>query len=268
MYAMTLNCDNWAGAESKTVLSVLSHECFLLFLYWVPYRTINFEYESNCGLPATYVCRIIRQKFHAHLLFGPHSKQLPPLSLLRMYLSFITPLTSRGNLTHLNTFSESRTKRTCSTSPVMRADSRDASLKRKRYNPGDRVVMFDGVCAMCNAGVDIVMKFDKENQFKFAALQSETGKALAHKFGCPSDLSTMVYIEDNQAYIKSDAMLRVGRRLGWAFALPSELALLAVPKPIRDYVYTDLIAKQRYSMFGKRDQCRFVEPGQEHRFLD
>ncbi|PXF48594.1 hypothetical protein BWQ96_01763 [Gracilariopsis chorda] len=121
---------------------------------------------------------------------------------------------------------------------------------------------------MCNAGVDLVMKFDKNNQFKFAALQSETGKALAQKFGCPSDLSTMVYIEDNQAYVKSDAMLRVGRRLGWFLALPSELALLAVPQAIRDFVYTDLIAKHRYSMFGKRDQCRFVEPGEEHRFLD
>lgn len=149
-----------------------------------------------------------------------------------------------------------------------RAVQRDELLQKKGYRLGDNVVIFDGVCAMCNSGVDFVMRNDTRGQFKFAALQSDTGKALTEKFGCPSDLSTMVYVEGDQAYVRSDAMLKIGRRLGFTLALPSELALLAVPKPVRDYVYTNIIAKNRYSMFGKRDECRFVEPGEEHRFLD
>lgn len=121
---------------------------------------------------------------------------------------------------------------------------------------------------MCNSGVDFVMRNDTQRQFKFAALQSETGKALAEKFSCPTDLSTMVYVEGDKAYVTSDAMLRIARRLGWFMALPAEFGLLLIPKKLRDYVYTDVIAKNRYSVFGKRDVCRFVEPGEEHRFLD
>lgn len=148
------------------------------------------------------------------------------------------------------------------------AAARDAMLHRKGYRPGDNVVIFDGVCAMCNSGVDFVMRNDSSQQFKFAALQSETGIALAEKFDCPTDLSTMVYLEGDSAYVRSDAMLRIARRLGWYMALPAELGLLLVPRRLRDFVYTDIIAKNRYTVFGKRNECRFVEPGEEHRFLD
>lgn len=159
--------------------------------------------------------------------------------------------------------------RAASTKPSAEpAAARDALLHRKGYRHGDKVVVFDGVCAMCNSGVDFVMRNDTARQFKFAALQSETGKALVEKFDCPTDLSTMVYVEDEQAFIRSDAMLRIARRLGWFMALPAELALFIVPKRVRDFVYSDIIAKNRYAVFGKRDECRFVEPGEEHRFLD
>ncbi|CAN8062717.1 unnamed protein product [Agarophyton chilense] len=162
----------------------------------------------------------------------------------------------------------SRMRFLCCVSPTQGKESRDELLRRKGYRPGDNVIMFDGVCAMCNAGVDFVRRYDTRNQFKFAALQSQTGQALTEKFGCPSDLSTMVYIEGNEAYLRSDAALKIGRRLGWYFSLPAQIGLLALPKPFRDFLYTDVIAKNRYSVFGKRDECRFVEPGEEHRFLD
>lgn len=158
--------------------------------------------------------------------------------------------------------------RRLSTSTSQVVADREKLLRAKGYRPGDKVVIFDGICAMCNSGVDFVMRNDTRREFKFAALQSETGKALAEKFNCPTDLSTMVYVEGDKAYMRSDAMLRIGRRLGWIMSLPAELALLIVPKRVRDFVYTDIIAKNRYEVFGKRDECRFVEPGEEHRFLD
>lgn len=146
--------------------------------------------------------------------------------------------------------------------------ARDKLLYAKGYRPGDKVVIFDGVCAMCNSGVDFVLRYDTRRQFKFAALQSETGKALAEKFDCPTDLSTMVYVEGDQAFVKSDAMLKIARRMGWVWALPAELALLLMPRMLRDFVYTDVIAKNRYEVFGKRDECRYVEPAERHRFLN
>lgn len=144
----------------------------------------------------------------------------------------------------------------------------DAMLRRKGYRAGDSVILFDGVCAMCNSGVDLVMRYDSKDQFKYAALQSETGKALTEKFRCPTDLSTMVFIEGEKAYVRSDAMLKIGRRLGWFFSLPSELTLFMVPKRARDFVYTDIIAKYRYDVFGKRDECRVPEPDRRDKFLD
>lgn len=152
----------------------------------------------------------------------------------------------------------------CSRPEYRRADELLAS---KGFEPKrDRVVIFDGVCVMCNGGVDFLLKWDTANQFKYAALQSEAGQALALKYNAPRDLSTMVYIEGEQAFVKSDAMLKIGARL-FAVAPAARLALIAVPKPLRDWLYSNVIAKNRYDLFGKRDECRLVEPGMEDRFL-
>jgi predicted DCC family thiol-disulfide oxidoreductase YuxK len=143
----------------------------------------------------------------------------------------------------------------------------DALLAAKGFDPAsDRVVVFDGVCVMCNRGVDFCLRWDTAKQFKYAALQSEAGRALTLKYGAPRDLSTMVYIEDNTAHTRSEAVLRIGQRL-FAFAPLARLALLTVPRPARDWFYTNVVAKNRYDVFGKRSECRVVEPGQEDRFL-
>jgi predicted DCC family thiol-disulfide oxidoreductase YuxK len=143
----------------------------------------------------------------------------------------------------------------------------EALLAAKGFVPSkDRVVVFDGVCVMCNRGVDFLLRWDSARQFKYAALQSEAGQALALKYGAPRDLSTMVYIEGERAYVRSDAVLRIGARL-FGFAPAARLALLTVPRPMRDWFYTNVVAKNRYDVFGKRDECRLVEPGQEDRFL-
>lgn len=118
---------------------------------------------------------------------------------------------------------------------------------------------------MCNRGVDFVLRFDTAKQFKYAALQSDSGRALSIKYGAPRDLSTMVYVEGGEAHVRSEAVLRIGANL-FPFAPAATLAM-TFPRPMRDWLYTNVLAENRYQVFGKRDTCRLVEPGMEDRFL-
>lgn len=143
----------------------------------------------------------------------------------------------------------------------------DTILSNAGYNPGDRVLLFDGVCVLCNAGVDFVLRYDGDAAFKFAALQSDVGMRLLERYGAPNDLSTVVLLEGDRAYTKSDAVLRAGRALGFPFAPPAQLALLAIPAPLRDALYTYGLAKNRYALFGQKDECTLMRPEHRDRFL-
>lgn len=145
--------------------------------------------------------------------------------------------------------------------------SDDEYLRQKGYKRGDRVLLFDGVCVMCNAGVDFAIRNDPQKKLKLAALQSDVGKVLLRKFDAPTDLSTVVLLEGDTAYIKSDAVLRAGRHLGWYLGMPAQLALVTIPKALRDHVYSEWVAKNRYDWFGKKDECRLVDPKHRSRFL-
>lgn len=140
-------------------------------------------------------------------------------------------------------------------------------LRSKGYERGDVVLLFDGSCVLCNAGVDFVLAHDESRRLKFAALQSDVGRMLLHKFDAPRDLSTVVLVQDNQAFVRSEAVLRVGKLLNWYLAAPSQLALMAVPKPLRDLFYSNVIAKNRYDWFGRKDECRLVDEENRSRFL-
>jgi predicted DCC family thiol-disulfide oxidoreductase YuxK len=102
---------------------------------------------------------------------------------------------------------------------------------------------------------------------QYAALQSESGRALLEMYNAPTDLSTMVYVSDGVAHTRSEAMLLIGKQLGFVFGPPAQLTLLAVPRPLRDWAYTNLLAKYRYDVFGKREECRVADPGDEDLFL-
>lgn len=146
-------------------------------------------------------------------------------------------------------------------------DSIEETLQKSGYKSGDTVLLFDGICMLCNAGVDFVLEKDTSEQIKFAALQSQVGQALLEKFDAPKDLSTVVFIENNKAYIKSEAVLRVGRHLNWYFSVPAQLALLGVPKPVRDFLYSNVLAKNRYQWFGEKEECRLLDDQHRSRFL-
>jgi predicted DCC family thiol-disulfide oxidoreductase YuxK len=134
--------------------------------------------------------------------------------------------------------------------------------KKKNKN---LVLLFDGVCNLCNGLVQFVIKRDRAGQFRFGALQSTAGRKFLKKFKLPvSDLETLVLVKDGKALIKSTAGLTMLRELGGFWGL--FYVFIIVPAFIRDGVY-DLIARSRYSIFGKRKICMIPTPDLKSRFL-
>lgn len=141
--------------------------------------------------------------------------------------------------------------------------------------PDTSLVLFDGVCNLCNASVLFIIDRDPAARFRFAALQSDAAAdALASvsaevpeqaaDSGAASGADSIVLIQDGRVYQRSDAALRIaqGMRRPW----PLLGALLFVPRPVRDWVY-DLIARNRYRWFGRRDTCRVPTPELKGRFV-
>ena len=118
--------------------------------------------------------------------------------------------------------------------------------------PDDDVILFDGVCVFCSRWVRFVADRDKARRFRFTAIQSAYGTRLAQALGIdPDDPDTNAVIHGGLAYKKSDGALTVLSLLpGWGFAR----IFFAVPRPVRDAVY-NLIARNRYRIFGKFDAC-------------
>ncbi|TDK59292.1 thiol-disulfide oxidoreductase DCC family protein [Bacillus salipaludis] len=129
----------------------------------------------------------------------------------------------------------------------------------------ERIVLFDGVCNLCNHSVQFIIKRDVSGKFKFASLQGETGNRMITKYGLAPDLNSFVLIENDKVYMKSTAALRVCRELKGAWKLFA--ILMMIPTNIRDYIY-DIIAKNRYTWFGKKNSCMLPSPELKKRFLD
>ncbi|NUN99300.1 MAG: thiol-disulfide oxidoreductase DCC family protein [Saprospiraceae bacterium] len=131
---------------------------------------------------------------------------------------------------------------------------------------GGPILLFDGVCNLCNASVQFILKRDRKGIFRFASLQSPTGQALLRFAGLPTDeINSTVLFENGTPYLRSDAGLRVVRRLsgGW----PLLYGLIAVPRPLRNRIY-DWIAHNRYRWFGKQESCLMPAPEWKSRFID
>lgn len=128
------------------------------------------------------------------------------------------------------------------------------------------VLLFDGVCNLCNRSVQFVIKKDKKRIFRFASLQSELGMHVMQQYGLPvSDLNSFLLLENGKLYTKSTAALRLTRKLGGGW--PLLYAFMIVPKFIRDGIYS-WIARNRYKWFGKRDACWLPTPELKTLFLD
>ena len=128
------------------------------------------------------------------------------------------------------------------------------------------VLLFDGVCNLCNGVVQFIIPRDPAGQIHFAPLQSEAGRALQSEHGLPPDaLDSVVLVEGDTVYRKSDAVFRVAELLGWPYSAAS--VGQAVPRSIRDAAY-DFVADNRYDVFGRKDSCMVPDEDVSERFLD
>ena len=128
------------------------------------------------------------------------------------------------------------------------------------------VVLFDGVCNLCDSAVQFIIKHDKKNNFLFASLQSETGQKLLQQYNLPlSDFNSFILIQNNRPYTKSTGALKVAKKLNALW--PILYLFIIVPKFIRDGVY-NWVAKNRYKWFGKKDECMIPTQQLKARFLN
>jgi predicted DCC family thiol-disulfide oxidoreductase YuxK len=127
-----------------------------------------------------------------------------------------------------------------------------------------RIVLFDGVCNVCDAAVNFIIDHDRDGRFTFASLQSDVGRRLCREHGIPEDFDTIAFIEDGKAYTRSAAVLRIAKGLDGAW--PALFSLVVLPRPLRDRAYR-YFAAHRYAWFGKQDACKVPTPDIRRRFL-
>ena len=128
------------------------------------------------------------------------------------------------------------------------------------------IVVFDGVCNLCNGWVRFVSKRDRSESVRFASIQSPAGEALLSRHGYrAAGLDTLLVIDDGVLWVKTDAIGRVLGHLGGPWRAVA-LAARIVPRRVRDWLYTR-IATNRYALFGRRAQCEIPSAALASRFL-
>ncbi len=131
---------------------------------------------------------------------------------------------------------------------------------------GRAIVLFDGVCNLCNGAINFILKRDPAGNFAFASLQSEAGQEVLTNYGLSTqNFNTVILVQDGKVYKKSRAALQIAGKLegGWKLLQVFKV----VPAFISDAVYS-FIAQNRYRFFGKRDACRLPTPDIRRRFLE
>ena len=144
----------------------------------------------------------------------------------------------------------------------MKRKKRCKSLNSDIKSP---VLLFDGVCNLCNASVQWILKRDRKGIFKFAALQSDTGQVLLQQFGfSEKNFDTVILVDGPRIFTRSDAALEIVRRIGgwWAFLTVFKI----IPRPVRNAIY-DWVARNRYRWFGKTEACMLPRPEWKERFV-
>jgi predicted DCC family thiol-disulfide oxidoreductase YuxK len=132
----------------------------------------------------------------------------------------------------------------------------------REYQP---VLLFDGVCNLCNSSVQFILKHEKNHNLKFAAIQSEAGEKLLALYRIdPNETNSVILISDDHVYTASDAVLKLTHHLKFPYSLGK--IFVVVPKAIRNFFYKK-VADNRYNWFGKRESCMVPTPQLKNRFL-
>lgn len=127
------------------------------------------------------------------------------------------------------------------------------------------IIFFDGVCNLCNASVQFILQRDSKDYFRFSPLQGEAADNYLKSFNInPLDLNTILLLENGRLYKRSAAALRIARHLSGGWSLLH--AFMIVPPFIRDFFY-QLIAKNRYRLWGRTDACMIPTPELKQKFL-
>ena len=133
----------------------------------------------------------------------------------------------------------------------------------------NRVIFFDGYCVLCNSSVDFLISRDKRDNFRFASLQSDKAAKILSEFDIDPNIlanpDTVIYLRNGDLKFKSDAAIHIISDLGGVFSLFKSLILL--PKSLRDSAY-NLVARKRYSLFGKNESCRIPKREEKHKFIE
>ena len=130
----------------------------------------------------------------------------------------------------------------------------------------NNIVLFDGICNFCDSSINRIIRHDKKNRFRFAPLQSETGKKLAKQYFIDTEKTdSIILIENNKAYTKSTAILRISKHLNTLY--PLMYGFMIIPAFIRNFIY-DFIARNRYRWFGKKDSCMIPTAEVRSKFIE
>jgi len=139
-------------------------------------------------------------------------------------------------------------------------------LKKSDNIENQDILLFDGVCNLCNSSVNFIIDHDPNNHFRFAALQSEFGQQKLAELGFNSEsFDSLVLLSQGEVYKKSSAALKIARKLSGLY--PILYVYMVIPPSIRDGIY-DIIAKNRYKWWGKQDSCRIPTPELRSRFME
>ncbi|WP_397299353.1 thiol-disulfide oxidoreductase DCC family protein [Nonlabens ulvanivorans] len=132
-------------------------------------------------------------------------------------------------------------------------------------NKQNDVILFDGVCNLCNGAVTFIIKRDRKNHFRFAALESDIGVLYLKKHNIdPEEVDSIVLIRGERAYVKASAALRIAQKLSGLW--PLLYILIIIPKFISNTIY-DYIARNRYKWFGKQESCMIPTEELRDKFL-
>ena len=124
-----------------------------------------------------------------------------------------------------------------------------------------RIIIFDGICGLCNKSINLLIKLDTHKIFQYTSLQGEFIKTL----NIEPDIDSIIFYEDDMIYYKSTAILKILRSLGGGWIFVNIFYL--IPTFLRDIIY-DVIAKYRYAIFGKMESCRMPKEEEKNLFLE